>query len=98
MDEPRARARRGSRVEGRGCRVHAQERLRVGERWEGRIREPYSPFTLNPRPSHSTLLLSDFFRPALFDHASVEEVDRTIGVRSVARIVRDHADGRAAAM
>src|SRR5579871_2970966 len=31
----------------------------------------------------------------LFDHASIEEMDGTLGVPGVARIVRDHADRRA---
>src|SRR4029078_11544149 len=32
------------------------------------------------------------------DHAAVEQVDRAIGMTRVARIVRDHADGRPFAM
>jgi hypothetical protein len=42
---------------------------------------------------------ADFFGAALLFHdAAVEEVDRTIGVCGVARIVRHHADRRAAAV
>jgi len=36
--------------------------------------------------------------PPLFNHPAVEEVDRTIGVRGVSRIVRHHADRRPTAM
>ena len=52
--------------------------------------------------SHATGLVgldARLFRCAtLFDDAAVEQVDRAIGVRGVARIVRDHADRRAAAV
>src|SRR6185436_14286365 len=50
-----------------------------------------------PRPSGGALG-PDLFLATLFDNASVEEVNRAIGVRGVPRIVRDHADGGAAAM
>src|SRR6476661_2993343 len=40
----------------------------------------------------------DVLAAKLFDDASVKEMDGAIGVRSVAGIVRDHADRRAATL
>src|SRR5687768_16806196 len=51
---------------------------------------------------HLEAALFHFFLAALaavfLDHAPVEQVDRPVGVAGVARVVRDHADGRAFAM
>src|SRR6185369_7277093 len=52
------------------------------------------PETRYPGPGSDTGVLA----ATLFDDASVEEVDGTVRVRRVPWIVRDHADGGAAAM
>src|SRR5262245_19647652 len=94
MGEPLARA---------AYAAHEKESTRKGKReaeaamgkrfWRGERR--YSlPAYRSPLPA----LRSDFFGPALLDDAAVEQVDRTIGVCCVARIVRHHADRRTAAM
>ena len=51
-----------------------------------------------PLPARPTSSWPRLFGATLFDDAAVEEVDRAIGVRGVARIVRHHADRGAAAM
>src|SRR5438046_10127718 len=44
------------------------------------------------------VLFSDSLLHPLLDHTAVEQMDAALGVPGVARIVRDHADGGAAAV
>src|SRR5204863_130037 len=54
---------------------------------------------ISRQPSAMTgFLLRHSHLRLLFDDAAVEDVDAAVGVPRVARIVRDHADRRAAAM
>ena len=79
----------------------ASERVRSEKtavvRGSGRRGDPMCVRARRPPQSHA-IRSPTFSCAALFDDAAVEEVDRAVGVRGVARIVRDHADRRAAAV
>src|SRR4051812_25703961 len=51
------------------------------------------PFEAGSRPAPASYPLLVLGLDALFDDASVEKANRTVGKIRVARVVRDHADG-----